>query len=87
MLQVTISDKLGGSRMGDNASRFVFLNDDGNLYSEYSDNSFNLKSGYTLRSLSPYASVGKVGNNELHHFTVQNVLKGVDQIWFEVVRE
>ena len=85
VLQATLKDPLGGSRMGNGASRFMFLDENGNLWSEV-ESFFNLKGGYKLKSLSPYATVGKVENNELHHFSVKNVPAGVDQIWFEVVR-
>ncbi len=87
VLQVTLKDKLGGSRMGDGASRFVFLDSNGNVPYAMADNFFNLKGGYKLKSLSPYATVGKVENNELHHFSVKSVPEGTDQIWFEVVRK
>ncbi len=86
VLKATLKDPKGGSRMGNGASRFVFLDENGSLYSEY-ENFFNLKSGYKLKSLSPYATVGRVENNELHHFSVKNVPAGVDQIFFEVVRK
>ena len=85
VLQATLKDPLGGSRTGDGASRFMFLDDSGNLWSE-SENFFNLKGGYKLKSLSPYATVGRVENGELHHFTVKNLPEGTDQIFFEVVR-
>ncbi len=87
VLKATITDPLGGSRTGDGASRFVFLDDSGSLASYHmAENFFNLKYGYKLKSLSPYASVGKVENNELHYFSVENLPEDVDQIWFEVVR-
>lgn len=87
VLQVTIKDPLGGSRAGDGTSRFIFLDDSGSLASYHmAENFFNLKPGYKLKSLSPYASVGKVDNNEFHYFTVQNLPEGTDEIFFEVVR-
>ncbi len=87
VLKATITDPLGGSRTGDGASRFVFLDENGSLASYHmAENFFNLKSGYKLKSLSPYASVGRVENNELHYFSVENLPEDVDQIWFEVVR-
>lgn len=85
VLQVSVKDPLGGSRMSDGGSRFVFLDKDGNFATEYREDFFNLKSGYKLKSLSPYASAGKV-EHELHYFNVSGVPKDVDQIWFEVVR-
>ena len=87
VLQVTIKDPLGGSRAGDGTSRFIFLDDSGSLASYHmAENFFNLKPGYKLKSLSPYASVGKVDNNELHYFTVKDLPTGTDEIFFEVVR-
>ena len=87
VLQVTIKDPLGGSRAGDGTSRFIFLDDSGSLASYHmAENFFNLKPGYKLKSLSPYASVGKVDNNELHFFTVKDLPTGTDEIFFEVVR-
>ena len=87
VLQVTIKDPLGGSRAGDGTSRFIFLDDSGSLASYHmAENFFNLKPGYKLKSLSPYASVGKVDNNEFHYFTVKDLPTGTDEIFFEVVR-
>ena len=87
VLQVTIKDPLGGSRAGDGTSRFIFLDDSGSFASYHmAENFFNLKPGYKLKSLSPYASVGKVDNNELHFFTVKDLPTGTDEIFFEVVR-
>ncbi len=87
VLKATINDPYGGSRMGDGASRFLFLDSNGSVPSyAMAENFFNLKGGYKLKSLSPYATVGKVENGELHHFTVQNLPEGIDQIWFDVVR-
>ncbi len=87
VLQVTIKDPLGGCRAGDGTSRFIFLDSSGSLASYHmAENFFNLKPGYKLKSLSPYASVGKVDNNEFHYFTVQNLPEGTDEIFFEVVR-
>ncbi len=87
VLQVTIKDPLGGSRAGDGTSRFIFLDESGSLASYHmAENFFNLKPGYKLKSLSPYASVGKVDNNELHFFTVKGLPTGTDEIFFEVVR-
>lgn len=87
VLQVTIKDPLGGSRAGDGTSRFIFLDSSGSLASYHmAENFFNLKPGYKLKSLSPYASVGKVDNNEFHYFTVKDLPAGTDEIFFEVVR-
>ena len=87
VLQVTIKDPLGGCRGGDGTSRFIFLDSSGSLASYHmAENFFNLKPGYKLKSLSPYASVGKVDNNELHFFTVKDLPTGTDEIFFEVVR-
>ena len=87
LVQVTVKDSVGGSYMGNGASRFVWVDKNGNCTSDFGGENFiTLRSGFKLKSASPYVSIGTV-SYESNFFYLNNVPRDVDQVYVEVIRK
>ena len=83
VVAVVLKDTIGASYVGDGYTKFNIVDEDGREAGMIND-FFTLKPGYTLQVPSG-VTLGKV-EGEYHYFTIENISRDTDTIYFTAVR-